>query len=346
MNERRGHFQMTEWTKDKEDKLIKRYRFTLAFKIIQIGLLFGLLYFIYINVLNIAYDSTDISRKHHFNMSVAMDWKEPISKINYDFMAFSEVSPFFTQSYELPIHRRVGKEFKTIGTLKAEKKLLDSRSNMELHYFETTQDKRFRFYLPVDYENGNKLNAGRNEQVWETLEMIHEGTVADFAFSLDEYMDPEEVVNLLKQYDIDILWMPLYTGEGETFNIGRVFGYADGIQHLEVGGIGIRGILNPAEDDYMSLTYSYVLADDTVEGAKDSMLMNMKRLLDSESTNYLEDFLGLHFLEQRYQYLKENGFQAYGAVITGPVKEILKLQQLENIRAEQLGQLNYWNWHE
>jgi len=52
-------------------------------------------------------------------------------------------------------------------------------------------------------------------------------------------------------------------------------------------------------------------------------------------------------LQERYDYLKKNGFQVYGAVVTGPTKELLKLKNLEGISNEMLGDvelMNGYNW--
>ncbi|WP_391203762.1 anti sigma factor C-terminal domain-containing protein [Psychrobacillus sp. L4] len=51
-------------------------------------------------------------------------------------------------------------------------------------------------------------------------------------------------------------------------------------------------------------------------------------------------------LQERYDYLNEEGFQAYGAVVTGPVKELLKLKELKEVRSVQLGEITYWNWND
>ena len=75
------------------------------------------------------------------------------------------------------------------------------------------------------------------------------------------------------------------------------------------------------------------------------MIENMKALLD-EKKSYYENFLGLYNLKERYQFLKDEGFIVYGAVVTGPVKELLKLKDVEEIHGERLGEIDFWNWDE
>ncbi|MBP3040553.1 anti sigma factor C-terminal domain-containing protein [Bacillaceae bacterium Marseille-Q3522] len=67
---------------------------------------------------------------------------------------------------------------------------------------------------------------------------------------------------------------------------------------------------------------------------------------DEESRTYYESFLGLQFLSERYQYLQENGFLIYGAVVTDPVKELLKLKDVKEILEPRLGDIEYWNWEQ
>lgn len=40
--------------------------------------------------------------------------------------------------------------------------------------------------------------------------MLPEGTVAEMAFSTTEFMKPEELLASLQDYDLYVLWMPLY----------------------------------------------------------------------------------------------------------------------------------------
>jgi hypothetical protein len=47
-----------------------------------------------------------------------------------------------------------------------------------------------------------------------------------------------------------------------------------------------------------------------------------------------------------YSYLMENGFTLYGAFVIGPVKELLKLKEVERIHGANLGKMTYWNWSE
>ncbi|WP_052019551.1 anti sigma factor C-terminal domain-containing protein [Mesobacillus boroniphilus] len=100
-----------------------------------------------------------------------------------------------------------------------------------------------------------------------------------------------------------------------------------------------------AHEGYTSKS-KYLLVENLTDENKKLMLKQMKNLLENESTSYRENFLGLSHLEERYNYLMKEGFQIYGAVVTGPVKELRKLKENEQIQGANLGDMSYWNWSE
>ena len=49
-------------------------------------------------------------------------------------------------------------------------------------------------------------------------------------------------------------------------------------------------------------------------------------------------------LSKRIKYLESNGFQHYGVVITGPTKEVLKLQEETWVGELVVDEVSFWNW--
>lgn len=85
--------------------------------------------------------------------------------------------------------------------------------------------KNYPFYLPEHPKTGEKLETGGNPNVWTKLDKVHEGTVTELSFSTSKFMTAEELLQLLKPYDVDVLWAPLYTGEFKAF---QPMGYGGG----------------------------------------------------------------------------------------------------------------------
>lgn len=332
---------MNEWNKDKEKKILLKYRFTLTLKILRVLLAFFFLYVIYMIVVSISYDSLHLDRKHSYYSKVALEWTNP--NINGETGGFvnSEITPFLTQKISYPVFKTVGKKEKQIGEMKIRKSLLFSTHQLE--NITIPEDNRFYFSLPEHPKTGEKLEANADPSVWDTLDKLHEGTVGELAFSTTEFMTAEELIDLLKPYDIDILWAPLNTGEFTVFQPGGWGGGGNEISIMRPFGLtGGRQI----DADYLSEGQIAVISEEYLEESENMMLTNMKNLLDKESKRYYESFLGLDYLKERYDYVQENGFIVYGAVVTGPVKELLKLQDIPKIRGEKLGELDYWNWKE
>ncbi|MCS0670563.1 anti-sigma factor [Cytobacillus firmus] len=330
---------MTDWNKDREKKIMAKYRFTLTFRVMRVIAACLLLFWVYMMAVNIISDAANSEKKHVFYSKVALDWKQP--NLYEDFGGFvnKDLTPFLTQKISYPISRQIGRESQTIGEIHIEKRLLNSYSTLTIQKYEPQNENIYRFSLPENPNSGKKLSAEGKPDVWASLEKIHEGTVAEMAFSTQSFMEPEELLNLLKPYDLEVLWMPLYTGELKEFQTG----YDSGGNSIELTSIyGLTGG-REAGEDYMSES-KLALNEEFMEENKKLMLQQMETLLKNESQSYYENFLGLDHLKERHQYLQKNGFTVYGAVVTGPVKELLKLKEEKQIRAPYLGEVDYWNW--
>jgi hypothetical protein len=330
---------MTEWTKEKEKKVLWKYRFMLTARIVRVILIILLLFWVYMMFLSIAYSKSNLSEKHAFYTKLSLDWTGQGLESEFGGWPVGSITPMLSQNIEYPVFRRIGKEQIPVGEMKITKRIMTPFSEKRIDYFMPNDQSRFNFFLPVDPRTGDTLYQKQHSEVWDSLEMVHEGTVADMAFSTTQYIDPKELISLLEPYDVDVVWMPLYAGELKEFDVG--FSIAGG-SFLTVESLGLSSG-REIGSDYLSESYSQLSAD-TVELNQRLMLKNMETLLNEESKSYREDFLGLRKLEERYDYLKEHGFQVYGAVVTGPVKELLKLREVKEFQTPRLGDFEYWNW--
>lgn len=329
---------MAEWNEELEKKILKKSRFTLLFRILWVIFVLFFLYAGYKTILYITFDKLNVTRENHYYSNLAVEWRFPNVRADRGMDSF-EITPFGTTKFTYPLVKRVGLKEIMIGEVRVTKGLLNSFSYHNFSNVESEQLHKFSFSLPVDPRNNQNLQANSDLNVWETLEMLPEGTVAELAFSTRDFMDPEELVERLKEYDLHILWMPLYTGEFINFDPGWS-GSSDMIRPSHV--IGLVGGVEPDEDFNRSMWYS-LLDETTIKESEQLMLENMERILE-KSNNYYELYLGLPYLEEKYRYLKEEGFSVFGAVVTGPTKELLKLRDEEFVRGEQLGDVELWNW--
>lgn len=330
---------MTEWTKDKEKRILLKYRLTLTFRILRVILFCFLLYAGYSMITNFIFGQTNMSDKHVFYSELALDWTQPNLQTDLGGTVNKEITPFWTQKISYSVYRVIGTKSYYVGEVSINKPVLTSFANMQIKLIpQNNQENRYVFSLPENPKTGKKYNVRLTDpSVWDVLNKVDKGTVADMSFSTTRYLSPEDLIKLLKPYDLHILWMPLYTGELKNFDPG----YAGSSDTLSVPNFGLAGGRGKDRSGQWKDTY---LREENLKQSEGSMLKNMKNLLKNESKTYYESFLGLYYLPERYDYLQKYGFQAYGAVVTGPVKELLKLKNVKEIRDPHLGDLEFWNW--
>ncbi|MEK3890276.1 anti-sigma factor [Bacillus sp. FSL K6-3431] len=337
-----------EWNEQKAQEIIKkhknRFSLRLTFKIVRVLITIFILYAIYMIVLSISYDFSKVGVRTEFYQKLAIDWTYPELTSDLSLDSPKEITPFLTQKIEIPLIRKIGKEDYVVSQLNLNKPILSAFTHIDIaeSYLYDSDDQGFWFGLPYDPESGRKLAGDEDPGVWDTLDMIHEGNVADLAFSTEEYQSPKEILELVAPYDLTVLWMPLYMGEWEQFNEGGLSSGGDSMSLIQPWGLSGARLIN---EDYRGGSLVNGLDKGTIEESQVAMLDNMQTML-KENERLAERLLKTEHLQERYDYLNEKGFQAYGAIVTGPVKELLKLQELEGIHSVTLGKIKYWNWNE
>lgn len=330
---------MTEWNNKLEKKILFKSRFTLTLKIARVlmGLLF--IYWVWMIALSIIVYEFHFAEENQFYSKLAIEWQVPNVR-GSEIIIDEKLSMFGTQTFTYALLKRVGNEDIVIGEATVKKRLLNVFSNIEYAIPNQRELNTWGFYLPEDPRNNEKLTANKDPNVWERLGMLPEGTVGELTFSSTSFMEPEQLTRMLEEYDVNIIWMPLYTGEFEEYTPN---GYGGSGNNLSISSIiGLTGA-RTLSDNFNSSSIIYGLSTDSISSSEHAMLYNMEKLLN-KSKFYYQDLLGFDHLPEKYKYLKENGFTVYGAVVTGPVKELLKLQDATFVQGEQLGEVELWNW--
>ncbi|MFC5604560.1 anti-sigma factor [Sporosarcina koreensis] len=328
---------MTEWNKDLEKRILKKSRFTLTFRILRIMLLVLLIYSGYKVSMNFVADKLNIANENAYYSKLAIEWTVPNVRADFNFEE-EEMTLLGTKKLSYNLIKKVGNNDKVIGKAFVTKRLTNP-STISFSQPGQKQLNEFSFSLPIDPRTGKKLEGNTWPNVWETLTMLPEGTVGEMAFSTTSFMEAKQLIELLENYDLHVLWMPLYTGEFVNYEPGWT---SSGNKLLMVPHFGLSGG-NDRNENFHEQSIITRLTQESLSESEQLMLKNMEELL-SKSPSYYEQFLRLGYLPQKYQYLKENGFTVYGAVVTGPVKELLKLQDVSYIQGEQLGEVELWNW--
>lgn len=330
---------MTEWNKDLEKSILKKSKFTLTLRILRILLMILFIYAIYMMGINLLSEKLNVGKENHYFSSLALEWTVPNVRGGFD-LKEEETTMFGTKRFSYHLLKQVGTKEILVGEAHVTKRLSSIFSNITYSHPGLQQLNEFSFSLPIDPRTKEKLEANTSPHVWDSLEKLPVGTVAEMAFSTTDFMEAEQLIKNLSEYDLHVSWMPLYTGEFVDY---KPSGWGSGGNSLMINDIlGLTGGFTHDGDHHLSIRVSW-LNEETVKDSKQYMLHNMEELLN-KSESYYEQFLRLRHLKEKYRYLKEEGFTVYGAVVTGPVKELLKLKDAPFVQGEQLGEVELWNW--
>jgi hypothetical protein len=194
------------------------------------------------------------------------------------------------------------------------------------------------FFLFPSSAADREESAFRRNSAWNTLEKLPEGTVAQLAVSFDRLLTHDEYYALLSGYDLDTTWFAVDTGQERNhpdaaegsllLSAGDVWGYAE--RELDYGEAPIQA---HGEGERRARAYL----------AEMEYLAGQERLTNAIGERLVTAGNRLR-IEERCRYLQQNGVRLYGAVVTGPVKELLKLRQEPSITAAFVGRIDWWNW--
>lgn len=336
-----------EWNEEKAKKIVQQHkkRFSIKFALQTIRILFlvFIIFAVYKMTISIIYDQTTIGKRTAYYQQLAIDWTYPELSTTLLSNSQQEITPFLTQKISMPLVKPVGKSDEVVANLSLRKPVFTAFTTVEIDRFipHNDTDSLFQFDLPIDPRTDQVLTGQNSPEVWQTLEKLHDGHVANMAFSVDDYYTPSELIELLSNYDLDILWMPLYMGELQKFSEGGSGG-EDG-QTLSIHQPWGLASAREIDEDFMGGALASVLDQDSIDVSEQAMLENMEKMLN-KNRKTAERLLNTKNLQKRFDYVQKEGFRAYGAVVTGPVKELLKLKELEEIRGAQLGDIKPWNW--
>ncbi|NLB53285.1 MAG: hypothetical protein GX808_10200 [Syntrophomonadaceae bacterium] len=251
------------------------------------------------------------------------------------------IKPYFAARGSYAMQKRIGKEEYVIGHLEINQ--FFSAMNMNWQWKENSFKNTLYFYHPNQFSEAGADKTdpdiiGHDEEIWQALDILPEGTVGEMAVSFSRTFSMEEIKELLSDYDLDITWYAVSTGlEADPY-------YP---QDREDPLSAFRGVWGISDLSRNMLSLSSVKPD-ADSRHKEYLLRSMEFLMQNESTAR-KIFRGepeTLQLSKRYEYIKANGINVYGVVVTGPVKELLKLSDINEIHSPALGEVKLWNWFE
>jgi mRNA-degrading endonuclease RelE of RelBE toxin-antitoxin system len=248
--------------------------------------------------------------------------------------------PFFGMEATRELKKRVGKESIKIGELEVNFLLSLMAVPNRTEFGRETQSPAY-FILP---EVKEVVNSD-----WNQLEKLPEGTVASVYLSFHEHLQSKEVEAMFSDRPIDLIWYAVDTGielkesDGYVF---EAFGFPsfpiwhdeDMIQETrEESGSFLFGTVS---ESYSSPPYE----EGDQEVLHEQFMKTLTYLKDYENKAKQLTYHPFH-LEEQISYLETNGISHYGAVVTGPTKELLALQEEPEIRSMLVDEVELWNWN-
>ncbi|MET3290352.1 UNVERIFIED_CONTAM: hypothetical protein ABID98_002922 [Brevibacillus sp. OAP136] len=238
---------------------------------------------------------------------------------------------FFSMEMKYELREQVGRDQKPVG--KAENHVFLFTPRFSYQWNNGFHDNLLFFHYPQTAEQGDRYNQTVERSGWRKLAKLPDGTVSQMAISFAKTMTHDEYFAIMRKYDLDTTWLAIDTGQEEADDAhalgkGDVWGYDPDAQFLFADG-------------------SLEVNGDGQRRAK--LLLNELDYLQSQKQLTLAMLKDAHFrsdvnLEERIGYLKKNGVKLYGAVVTGPTKELLKLEQEPMLLHPYVGQIDWWNW--
>ena len=152
------------------------------------------------------------------------------------------------------------------------------------------------------------------------------------AVSFDKLYSLDKVYDIFR-YDVDLLWFPVNTGVETDQRNGPLLSVVDNL-------IGLPQFAHTLEYEPGSGGNFSLQDEGDSEKKEAAFIRGLEFLLEHE--NWAKKaYRGREeelMLRERLDYVRENGLKVYGAVITGPTKELLRLKEVKEIKYPVLGE--------
>jgi len=263
-----------------------------------------------------------------------------VSRPNVDVPLSGSGGAFFTMKLHGAMRKQVGDERVIEGTISIP--FLLGWPGTPSMTWQNENVRRLGFRYPG-------TATASNDAEWARLDKLPEGTVAEAYLSFSRLFATDELLRQLKDKNMAPVWFAADTGQEKQ--MGAVFSptgfpyspiwhpddwQTDSVEEEKKGwGLKIvtRASSAPPLDSYGS-----------AELRNENFLKTLRVLRDYEA---IAKQLAPHAEPAAaLSYLESNGVNLYGAVVTGPSKEILKLKQEPWVASVEVGEVRLWNWRD
>ncbi|WP_339295466.1 anti-sigma factor [Paenibacillus sp. FSL W7-1279] len=289
-----------------------------------------------------------------------------ISQPNIEVPLSSQGKVFFMQEVYGDIDKKVGKERVTVGEYTVN--FLFGLPSVNMDWNERSSPSRV-FYRPdgpakassVDQDGApqeqskeqNTRPSSTKSGDWSRLSKLPEGTVAEAYVSFNRFFSTDELLKQFENRNMEPVWFAVDTGPNDRF------GDHDGVI---TDPVGFPSYPVWHHDDLTVTSYQeekrgwfgkivssgghYPSIDTYGDGElrNEHFIKSLRLLQEYELiANRVAPFVDV---DASLAYIEQNGVRLYGAVVTGPVKELLTLRKVSWVHDLRVGEVRLWNWTE
>ncbi|SDJ65663.1 anti sigma factor C-terminal domain-containing protein [Sediminibacillus albus] len=338
---------LSDWNEENEQidqknarKLVWRTRISIGFTVIRTLLLVLLLYLLYVIPMQVYYDMSGKQAGFDRMVTTLVETRNPGITVDKSGAGQSaSINPLLTQKTTQTVYRRVGDWEVAAGKITAKKRLFG-----KLHYTLDLKEKYLNddfvssFAIAPDLLGEDSLaeDAPTGFSLSEQLNKIEDGYVAQVKFAAKQGMAPGELIDLLADYNVEIYQMAVYGGEITEINMP----FSRAGQFTFASTLLLRPATEYDDKNRHSSSYLSLTTKESLAAAEKQFFEDLEWLI--ENGNYPDKKID----EQRLDYLNQHGIQVFGATVTGPVREIERLEEKELLHQFQLGGIEVWKWQE
>ncbi|MGG3284185.1 anti sigma factor C-terminal domain-containing protein [Paenibacillus solani] len=297
------------------------------------------IYAVYYSAIHIYYYKTGLNDKFLRTVITTVELHESGLIVDKRSSPLGEVTPFLTQKTKLKVYKDVGNWQVIVGELHAQKRLGGglTYSIEELNPY-LNREERNPYILNSALLEGRRIKDDpRPTSAMNQLEKLEDGNVAELFFSLRTLRSPEEVLELLSKYDVKATSMAVFAGELKDFKLGT---YSSSGADYMIPHLTLRPKVQFGDNHSLSLWQTFFSGDTEITDHVKQLIADVEWMTDNIKYNGVDEDI------KRLAYLRKNGVQVYGAAVTGPVRELEKLKEEQELIEFRLGRIEVWNWDE
>ena len=314
--------------------ILKKAKRKHRFKNVTLAIVSGIILYAFLQFSSITYYATGerstavrTTNQVIYQMTHANLFIKPYGYLRY------EVDPTFKIDYtSQPVLKTVGHGESYVGNIQLSTRL-DRLVSLDPSISTSVNSLYFlNRFKPVTVDD---------ESTFQALNRLPEGTVSEVAVTFKDSLSYEQLFQFAKQYELEVVWAGI-----ETFPLAALEE-----EYLLVGNnvIGQHELALTQE----LLTYAQIVGENgwpAEQNAQQSEALfygSLKYLEKNDrlASSILQETTALKIdLKEVLRYIEDNGIRLYGAVITGPTKQMLALKDDSTVLHVQLGESALWNW--